>query len=385
MLLGFLTISLNVLYIQLHKRNKKTNGKHQKLRKDKQGRVVHREINKVTQEDIGGLQDDALPPYDPSISYEMAKIGRELFVDLLVEAGVTAIDNAVLQRLPTIETIQHLYGSGPVLIGMETCQQFRNMIPSKDASLAVAGLFNTGTNLMSSYLESNCYIPHNTNRNKGMRWQVPWGKHMLANNKWNNTAQKDQHTNKTNVMPVVVVRDPYSWMQSMCRTHYAVMWHHTSAHCPNLVPNDEDYKLYPFPQPHIPVRLNFKGHAITKYDSLAHLWSEWYQQYMDADYPRIIVRYEDLMYYPRQVTQELCTCVGGEMKNAADNFVYMVDSAKWGPGHGRGEKTSLVAAMIRYGNEKKRLRGYTMDDLQLAHVALKEDLMELFHYNRPLE
>jgi hypothetical protein len=225
-LLGFLTISLNILYIQLHTRN--TNGK-QRQRKDKKGRVVHGEIHTVTLEDIGKMDDDALPPYEPLISYHDAKIGREAFLDLLHDAGVTDMDNAVLQRLPTWDTIQHLYGPGPILIGTETCRQFRETIPAKDASLAVAGLFNTGTNLLSTYLESNCRIPQNTNHNHGMRWQVPWGKHMLAKNKWTNTASKEQRTNKTNVLPVVVVRDPYSWMQSMCRNHYAVMWHHTAA------------------------------------------------------------------------------------------------------------------------------------------------------------
>lgn len=36
---------------------------------------------------------------------------------------------------------------------------------------------------------------------------------MLASRKWNNTAKRDERVNKTNVMPIVLVRDPYSWMQ----------------------------------------------------------------------------------------------------------------------------------------------------------------------------
>jgi hypothetical protein len=418
MVLIFLALStalLNILYVRVHYHHHHDNNTHgssgtQMQRVDRKGNVVHRHISTVKMEDIdsigGGLHDedddDAVPPYNASIPYEQAKIGREFLLQLLEDAGVTDIENAVLQRLPTKDTLQHLYGSSssssysqPIFVGQETCATFRNLILPQDRFLAVAGLFNTGTNLMSIYLEANCHIMENKNRNRGMKWQVPWGKHMLAKFKWTNIAQREAKSNKTHVMPVVVVRDPYSWMQSMCRLHYAVLWHHDSKrHCPNLVPNQDDFKLYPFSSKNVPVRLNYnlqeqqqqRHHVtlnITKYKSLAHLWTEWYRQYLEADYPRILVRYEDLMYHPKQVTSQLCDCVGGILKR---KFVYMVDSAKWGPGHGATEKrTSLVAAMIKYGNAKQRLRGYTMEDLQLAHEGLDEQMMELFQYNRPLD
>ena len=44
---------------------------------------------------------------------------------------------------------------------------------------------------------------------------IQWGKHTLASRRMTNTAGHDHKVNKTNVMPVVLVRDPYSWMQSM--------------------------------------------------------------------------------------------------------------------------------------------------------------------------
>jgi hypothetical protein len=54
-----------------------------------------------------------------------------------------------------------------------------------------------------------------------------------------NTAGHDKRVNKTNVMPIVVVRDPYSWMQSMCKHKYASEWQHFER-CPNLVPSAMD-------------------------------------------------------------------------------------------------------------------------------------------------
>lgn len=85
-------------------------------------------------------------------------------------------------------------------------------------SIELTGMFNTGTNPFAMYIESNCVMPHNTHDSHGgTRWQVPWGKHTLASRKWTNTAGHDYKVNKTNVLPVAIVRDPYSWMQSMVR------------------------------------------------------------------------------------------------------------------------------------------------------------------------
>jgi len=342
-MMGLLTITLNIIYIRIH-HNKKhrstvdnmhltTSAGGQAIRVDRQGNVLHHEISKVKLQDLG-LHDDALPPYNPNMTTEQARQGKEPLIELLHDAGVKDIDPAVLQRLPAWDTIQQLYGPGPILFGTETCAAFRESVSKHDASLGVAGLFNTGTNLMALYLEANCKMPFSKTRNKGIRWQVPWGKHMLAAYKWINTAGHEDSTDKTTVLPVVLVRDPYGWMKSMCANHYAARWHYTLEHCPNLVPNEYDYKLFPYSGKNIPVRLDFDGNVnITSYDSLAHVWSEWYRQYVyGVDYPRIIVRYEDLMYYPRELTQQVCECAGGVPLEEDGKFTFLVDSAKWGPG-----------------------------------------------------
>jgi hypothetical protein len=219
---------------------------------------------------------------------------------------------------------------------------------------------------------------------------------MLASWKWTNTAHHETKTDKTTVLPVVLVRDPYSWMKSMCRNHYGARWHYTKEHCPNLVPNQHDLQLFPYQGSNIPVRLDYGsggddtsssggGVNVTSYDSLAHLWSEWNRQYWQVDYPRIMVRYEDVLFHPRELITRICACAGG-VTAPPKEFTYFVNSAKWGPGHGKEEqKTSLIPAMMKYANVAKRIKGYTKEDLQLAHEALSEDLMNAFQYNRPLE
>lgn len=391
--MGFVTIVLNLVFIKFHhsKRAKKltmnTRGT-QETKFDRQGNVLHRAIHKVTLEDLVKLEDDALPPLELNMTREQASKGKEPLLDLLEQAGVTDVDIGVIQRLPLWSTIQDLYGPGPVLFGEESCAAFQSSVPRNIASLGVAGMFNTGTNLMASYLGENCKLPENQNRDKGIKWQVPWGKHMLASFQWINTAGHESKTDKSSVLPVVLVRDPYSWMKSMCRNHYGARWHYTNDHCPNLVPNHEDYKLFPFIGNNIPVRLDYGGDGsvnITSYDSLAHLWSEWNEQYYTFGDSRIMVRYEDILFYPRELTMRICACAGG-IPVHPDSFTYFIDSAKWGPGHGKEEqRTSLIPAMIKYGNVHKRIRGYTREDLQFAHTALSEELMRTFQYNRPLE
>jgi len=83
----------------------------------------------------------------------------------------------------------------------------------------------------------------------------------------------------------VIVHNPLAWLQSMCGNPYAVMWRHTKHHCPNLVPNDEDRAYFQQLSDHFPVKIKFDHNSHYFFNSLAHLWSEWHQQYLQADYP----------------------------------------------------------------------------------------------------
>jgi len=134
------------------------------------------------------------------------------------------------------------------------------------------------------YLAANCQMPHNKekNNNHGMRWQVPWGKHQVEQHKWSNTAKNDKLVNKTTVLPAVLVRDPLSWMQSMCTHPYAAKWKHEKLHCPNLVADNNNSS--------VPVSIAYPGGTL-RWESLVHLWNDWYGQYVNADYPRLLIRY----------------------------------------------------------------------------------------------
>lgn len=105
--------------------------------------------------------------------------------------------------------------------------------------------------------------------------------------KWTHVAPKMEAHDKNNILPIVVIRHPIAWLQSMCAHPYAAHWKHDQAHCPNFVPNEIDSAKFPRAQS-FPVMVKFDEKDIVTFDSLVHLWSEWYRQYLEADYPLLI-------------------------------------------------------------------------------------------------
>jgi len=177
--------------------------------------------------------------------------------------------------------------------------------------------------------------------------------------------------NKTATMPVVSIRDPYQWMQSMCENQYSVVSPHWPKYCPNLVAKGKP----------IPVNIMYSLKDIVEFPSLAHIWSEYYSQYGRADYPRLIVRYEDIIFHPRQVIEEVCECVGGELSAP---FSFIAENPKHGSqGHGDQKKNGLMASIMKLGNFSRRVKGLTAEDLSYSNIALDSDLMQQFHYTRP--
>jgi hypothetical protein len=203
---------------------------------------------------------------------------------------------------------------------------------------------------------------------------------MLASHKWTNTAGNDKRVNKTNVLPVVLIRDPYSWMQSMCKHPYAAKWKHVKEHCPNLVPSSFDKNAFSelARAKSVPMTISYPGNK-TQWDSLAHAWSDWYNQYVQADYPRLIIRFEDIIFHAREVITIVCECAGAVPKQ--DTFSYVVDAGKWGSAH-KGS-SNMISAMIKYGTDKKRFASLTDKDLRYAAEHLDPELLGRFHYEVP--
>jgi hypothetical protein len=172
-----------------------------------------------------------------------------------------------------------LFGDDVVIVGKEDCERYRNRVPYELRRLGVAGMFNTGTNLLEAQLRKNIMLP------KESLWQVPWGKHRMADVKYNHTAADMEKYDKDMVLPIVMIRDPFAWLQSMCASPYAAHWRHDKHHCPNMIPNEMDRVKYKNIQKAFEVTVIFDGQSKRHFQSLVHLWSEWYEQYLHVDYP----------------------------------------------------------------------------------------------------
>mmetsp|Transcript_21007 Transcript_21007/g.34338 ORF Transcript_21007/g.34338 Transcript_21007/m.34338 type:complete len:172 (+) Transcript_21007:207-722(+) len=168
-------------------------------------------------------------------------------------------------------------------------------------------------------------------------------------------------------------------MKSMCTIPYTAKWdmHERGTPgeiCPHLVTSKK-----------LPVGLKAKlADQLLPFDSLAHLWNEWYAEYWrDADFPFLIVRFEDLIFRQYDTTKILCDC-GGGVVNPKSEFKYIVNSAKQGPGHGKKEeRTGMIDAWIKYGKPKEVKAGFSDLDWEASLEFLSHEFMAKMGYKYP--
>ena len=81
---------------------------------------------------------------------------------------------------------------------------------------------------------------------------------------------------------------------------YAAKFRHGQAQC------------CPHPVMHTATDVRFrKERPPLNYSSLLHFWSDWNNAYANWPEPRLMVRYEDLLWRPVETVGAVCSCVGG--------------------------------------------------------------------------
>mmetsp|Transcript_27462 Transcript_27462/g.57309 ORF Transcript_27462/g.57309 Transcript_27462/m.57309 type:complete len:521 (-) Transcript_27462:51-1613(-) len=303
----------------------------------------------------------------------------EHIVKILHSANVE-IDQELAEQLPTWDDVVSLYGDKPIIHGLETCEPYRQAVKPEDRMTGPAGMFNTGTNLLFELLKSNCDIKEahtkrREPRRNGMRWQVPWGKHNPPTmHRFKNVAKAwGKGIKHEDFMPVVLIKDPYSWMGSQCRHKYATFWGHDDQHCPNLI-------RWRIPDEDVPSEVRVKYALQMKlYESLLDMWNHWYEEWDAQTFPHLTTRFEDLLFHGEEVTRQVCECVGGRF---TDYFQYVEDSAKSQRGVHKGAN-GLVKAMLQYGDPEKRLGGFTDRDRWYASKTVDTGLMKKYGYTAP--
>jgi hypothetical protein len=156
-----------------------------------------------------------------------------------------------------------------------------------------------------------------------------------------------------------------AWVQ--CRHRYTARWYRQeNDHCPD------------FTTRYLTTSVKYADFS-RKHDSILHLWNDYYQEYLHAGIPFLLVRYEDLVFHPEETTRQVCQCAGGKLRPR--KFRYIVNSAKKGVAAHGTERTGYIDAILRYGTEARRYDGYTSAaDLQYIHDHVDPMLMELTRY-----
>lgn len=148
--------------------------------------------------------------------------GKKPLLRQIREAGLNITKN-VCEGLPTMEDVEDLYGQGPVVVGLETCERYRKLISANTnkngkaypPAPKVAGLWNVGTNALVGHLLNNL-IGYDPTANQ-TEATVTWGKHTPLYLKYNITWPEKKPESRDHILPIVVVRDPYRWLQAMVR------------------------------------------------------------------------------------------------------------------------------------------------------------------------
>lgn len=368
---------------------KKTLSYVQDILSEHQSRAGHNEMiqeGSITDE---GAQGQLTKPGATSYASLSNDEDVENIVNVFRDAGVE-LDEDTLRTLPSWSTIVSNIGIAPKIYGLDSCTRFREQIPALERNVGSCGMFNSGTNLVTRLLKENCIIPERVDfygwedtfdkwqmgphDAHGMRWQVPWGKHTAARYRNLHSTKHAVDVEKDSLLPVVTIRHPYAWMKSMCHNSYTAKWAHSSKSCPHLLTDESSMT---------PTSLTVKyGDHEDAFDSLAHLWNGWYNQYRkEASYPFVMIRFEDLIFHTKNVTTQICHCAGGEIRSDRP-FFYIVESAKQGPGHGK-DRTGMVQAWIKYGNPMTPRADFSASDSKAAKAFLDSDLMNIFGYKHP--
>lgn len=257
--------------------------------------------------------------------------------------------------------------TGPVIIGLERCEEFRRLA-GPNAKTGMAGLFNSGTNALARNLINNVGFPNNTEtydtRNNfgsnGIHSEVPWWKHNPLVHKYRGNTPNAQ-----NYLPIVIVRDPFFWRKSTQDNPYTLR-------CNNQ-------RLCGWFNQTLTLNIQNAKNPTDQVDfaSLEAMWNDLHSTYLKASFPRLIVRFEDALFYLPTLVQKIGECAGATPKQ--DEFVVL---SKYAKKHGH-DRSSLLNVMLKAVDQEKRLEDLLPLQIEQIKRDLDPELLKLFSYKLP--
>ena len=287
-------------------------------------------------------------------------------------------------------------------------------------------LITKDTDLITSLLEKNCNIPklasmpkeelhsnmdnlrasdENSNESYGkigILDEAPWGKHNPHTywSQYHAGPNTFKQYPEENILPIVIIRDPIMWMKSMCETKDPKQWSaHQKKTCPiftsptttTLDISDEMGLPKSFLKTRKPtntrneaqITVQYSNSSPTEtYGNLIDLWNKWNLSWLvDATRPRIILRYEDLLFHPKPVIQLVCNCVAGVLEDNFSNHLEQTKLPRSFLSKKKPKEMDLMSEIIESGNKIERENFLSPEELEYARKNLDETLMSLFHYS----
>jgi hypothetical protein len=289
--------------------------------------------------------------------------GKKKLLGVLARAGKMNLSTKDCDALPLWSSFTELYGKDPVVLGLERCEQYRTAKArhSRDSNaILVESLPHSGAAALVESLSQNIGNLTVKLSMSGKEQRFPRQGNFLD-------------SSSLPFLPVFVVRDPFRWMQLMCHLPFNANWTRgEKGRCPNFVPSAAERA-----DPRFNNMSTFHVEVIhddvlrERYASLVDLWSSYYRSYVAADFPRLIVRFEDLVFHAERVMDLVSQCIGSPMMKSFD---YSLPDRSLLAGGRYGQMLKL------YATEEGRYSHLTMADLLYQKYALSPALMDLLHY-----
>lgn len=188
----------------------------------------------------------------------------------------------------------------------------------------------------------------------------------------------------------------FSYVLPQCRKHYDARWQNGLPNrCPNFIPTEKERRLLKLGGPHqnvshyqVVTSIHQTYYKLNRtYESLAEVWSTFNREYWQADFPRLMVRTEDLIFYPKQVMQIISECSGmplqsnhrvnasSDSSSSSNPFDYIIPPSK------PDSSTDWISAMAKYGSTVGRISDHiTPEEHEYLQSALDAQLMKALHY-----
>jgi len=108
---------------------------------------------------------------------------------------------------------------------------------------------------------------------------------------------------------------------------------------------------------------------------MVDVWNIWHEDYLKADFPRVFIRYEDLLFRQEEIARKVCGCVGGEW-TSGEGFNLYEKNVKAENFRVGGRQESLE----KYSSREIRFAQFSEIDLEYAKEHISERLMAEFNY-----